>query len=562
MKTRDHKGRISESMIGGYSYLDTAFINGKVITVNEADEIVEAVGVKGNKIAFIGSDSEIDGLIAPETRVIDLKGRTLMPGINDTHFHPILNGMLGCDPNSAIIDTTLKRCGSIVELLDLLRCAVQHKKPGEWISMMGYEPLLLCEKRHPTLEELDEVAPLNPVQCMHGGGHICMYNTLALACLGVTSPKDAAKFPPDEVEVVNGALTGMVRGHTHFLLWSHVGYTEDQQKEAALVSQRQLLEAGVTSVGDMGECGRTSYHVMQKLCREGAFKVRVNMALHSIFGKPFSLAENQSWLDLGFLTGLGDEHFRVGPCKFMIDGGSGGPSCATREPYSHAPSMVRERGWERQEVSDYIKKINDAECQATAHAIGDLAIEFMIEGFERVFAEDPDRVRRLRHRIEHCTIVDQDLIDRMAVMNICPSVNAGLVAMLGANFTRFYGERNRYLGALRSMIDKGVKCSLHSDAPSGPVGLKCIDGCVNRYDRVKGVQCDRTQAITPLEAIRVATLNGAYSTFEENIKGSVEVGKLADLIVLSDDILSIAPMDIDKLKVDITMIDGDILFSR
>ncbi len=244
----------------------------------------------------------------------------------------------------------------------------------------------------------------------------------------------------------------------------------------------------------------------------------------------------------------------------MIDGGSGGPSCATREPYSHDPTMVREKGWTRQETSDYLWDIYQSGNQATAHAIGDEAVEYMIEGYERCFADDPEKVRSLRNRIEHCTLVDQDLIDRMARMNIIPSVNAGLVQMLGANYMKFYGERNAYLGALRSMLDAGVKCSLHSDAPSGPVGLNTIDGAVNRYDRVQNVQCDTTQAVTPAEAIRVATYNGAYSTFEEEIKGSLEPGKLADMIVLSDDILSIDPMDIVDLKVDLTMIDGEIVY--
>lgn len=540
--------------------LDYAFLNGKVITVDASDTMAQAVGVKGKYIVYVGDDAGIQPLIGAGTQVFDLKGRTLMPGINDTHFHPILNGMLGKELDSAMIDTGLSNCESVADILRCIREAAAIKKPGQWISMMGYEPLLLKEQRHPTIEELDDAAPNNPVHCMHGGGHICMYNHKALEYLGVYTAEDAKKYPQDEVEVVDGKLTGMVRGHTHFWLWGQVEYTEEQQKRAAMKSHAQLIKAGITSIGDMGECDKPSYHIMQKLCRDGEFKVRTYMALHSIFGKPYSLKDNRNWMDLGLISGLGDEHFRIGPCKFMIDGGSGGPSCATREPYSHDPTMVRERGWEREEVWDYIKQINDAECQATAHAIGDLAVEFMVEGYERCFREDPEKVRRLRHRIEHCTLVDKDLVERMAPMNICPSVNAGLVQKLGANYMRFYGERNKYLGALRSMLDAGIKCSLHSDAPSGPFGLDAIDGCVNRYDRSKNVQCDRTQAVTVQEAIRCATYNGAYSSYEENIKGSLEVGKLADMIVLSDDILAIDPMDICKLNVRLTMIGGEIVY--
>ena len=541
-----------------------AFKNGRVITVDSKNTLAQAVGISGNKIVFVGSDAELEPLLSPDTKVINLKGRTLMPGINDTHFHPILNGLLEPGIDSGMIDTTYKNCKSIAQLLEMVRAAANDKEPGEWISMMGYEPSLLPEQRHPTIEELDAAAPNNPVHCMHGGGHICMYNHKALEYLGVFGPEDAAKYPKDEVEVVNGRLTGLVRGHTHFWLWGQVAYTEEQQKRAAMKSHQQCLEAGITSVGDMGECDAPSYHVMQKLCRDGVFKVRVSMALHSIFGKPFSKADNEYFLKLGFMTGLGDEHFRVGPCKFMIDGGAGGPSCATREPYSHDPTLPRERGWGREEVAEYIQMIEDHECQATAHAIGDEAVEFMVEGYEKAFAKaaDKEAFRNRRHRIEHASLTDQDLIERMAKMNICPSVNAGMVQMLGASYMHFFGERFHYHGALRSMLDAGVICSLHSDAPSGPVGLQAIDGCVNRIDRVKGVQCPTTQAISVMEAIRIATYNGAYSTHEESIKGSIELGKLADLVVLSDDILAIDPGDIYLMKVDMTMIDGQIEYER
>ena len=548
-----------------FSYLDIAFKNGSVITVNAKDEIAEAVGVKGNKIVFVGSNADIDQLIDDHTKVVDLAGRTLMPGINDTHFHPILNGMITTDLDSAMVDTGLSSCKTIPELLDIVRKVAATKKPGQWVSTMGYEAGLLAEQRHPTIEELDAAAPNNPVQCQTCNGHIGTYNHKALEYLGVYGPEDAAKYPAGEVMVENGKLTGLVRGHTHFWLWGQVDYTEEQQKKAAMRSHQQLLENGITSIGDMGECDRPSYHIMEKLCRGGEFKVRSYMALHSIFGKPYSKEDNEHWLKLGFITGLGDEHFRIGPCKFMIDGGSGGPSCYTREPYSHDPNLPSERGWEREEVWDYIKMIDDAECQCTAHAIGDGAVEFMVEGYEKAFAacKDKEAFKARRHRIEHCTLVDQDLIDRMAKMNICPSVNAGLQIRNGKNLARFYGpERNKYLGALKSMMAAGIKCSLHSDAPSGPVGFEMIDGAVNRYDIRQGYQCDTTQAVSLLDAIRCCTWNAAYSSYEENIKGSVEVGKLADLIVLDRDILHMDTHELHNVKVDMTMIDGVVEYER
>ena len=548
-----------------FSYLDIAFKNGSVITVNAKDEIAQAVGVKGNKIVFVGTNEEIDQLIDEKTQVIDLKGRTLMPGINDSHYHPILNGMIGTDLDSAMVDTGFAQAKDIPSVLAILKAVTDTKAPGKWVSSMGFEATLLKEQRYPTLEELDAVAPNNPLQAITCNGHNAIYNSKALEYLKVYTAEDAKKYPEGEVVVADGKLTGEVRGHTHFWLWGQVEYTEPQQRKAAMKSQKQCLELGITSVGDMGECDAPSYHIMQKMCRDGDFKIRSYMALHSIFGKHYSLEDNEHWMKLGFVTGLGDEHFRVGPCKFMIDGGSGGPTCYTREPYSHDPNAPSERGWEREETWDYIKKVDDAECQCTAHAMGDGAIEFMVEGYEKAFeaCEDKEAFKARRHRIEHCMLVDQDLIDRMAKMNICPSVNAGLQIRNGKNLARFYGpKREKFLGALKSMMEAGVVCSLHSDAPSGPVGFEMIDGAVNRYDLRQGYQCDMSQAVTVLQAIRCCTYNAAYQSYEEKIKGSIEVGKLADLIICDRDILAMDTHELHNVKVDLTMIDGKVEYQR
>jgi len=281
--------------------------------------------------------------------------------------------------------------------------------------------------------------------------------------------------------------------------------------------------------------------------------------IHSIYGKKFSYEDNEHFFALGLTSGIGDEHFKIGSSKFMIDGGSGAPSCATREPFSNDPTIPCVLGWKREEVADYIEKINNAGCQATAHAIGDLAIEFMIEGYEKAFKKNPHP--EYRHRIEHCTIVDQNLVDRMAKMNICPTLNPGMITFQGKHYSEIYGQkRSKYLIALKSMIQLGMKPSIASDAPSGPVGLAVIDGAVNRYDRNENFQFDQTQSITVLEAIRCATYNGAYASYEEKIKGSIEVGKLADLIVLCEDILTYP--NINEIKVVRTYIDGKLVYRR
>lgn len=541
--------------------VDVAFINGSVITINEMDEIAEAVGIKDNKIVFVGSTKDLKKNISDETEVIDLEGRSLVPGFIDTHFHPILKGFFGDDEDASIINTAYANCHSIEDILNLVRNAAKKRGPGAWISMMGYDQNSILEKRHITLEELNQAAPDNPVQCMRNCGHICIYNSKALETIGIFNAEDAKKYPHDEILVEKGQLTGMVKDHTHFLIWSKVIYTEEQQIKAALKSNDMLLENGITSVHDAGEFSTLSYKIMQKLCKQRKFKPREYMMIHNVYGKSFAMKENEHLFALGLMTGLGNEYFRLGSSKFMIDGGTSGPSCATREPYSHDPQMPGILGWKRDEVREYIKKINDADCQATAHAVGDLAIEFMVEGYEYAFQTNPKP--EARHRIEHCAITDMDLIKRMAKMNICPTCNPGFIAWNGSNYTRYFGDRMKYFMALRTMIDEGVKVSIASDSPSGPVEpISIIDAAVNRIDRVTGEQTDASQAITVLEAIRLFTLNGAYSSYEDNIKGSIETGKLADLVVLSKDILKTPKQKILDVEIQMTMIDGKIEYEN
>nr|MCR5160483.1 amidohydrolase [Lachnospiraceae bacterium] len=514
---------------------------------------------------FVGTSAELKTLISEKTKVYDLGGRTLMPGMIDTHIHPFLLALLGTEPDSPMISLFGSRIACVNDIKAEIDKALAIKKPGEWISMWGYEAPNLAEKRDPTLEELDAWAPENPVQCMEGSGHKCMFNSKALAQIGLYTAEDAAKFPEGDVQIIDGKLSGMLFGVTLFALWGKVHYPEEALEKNVIRVGEEMISKGLTSIHDMGALDRPSYHSMQKLCRERKFKPRVYMALHSIFGKPFSKDDNQHMLfELGLRPGLGDNFFRMGSNKFMIDGGSSGPSCYTREPYDHDPTLLREKAWTREEVIEYIMAIDKAEGQATAHAIGDGAVEYMVEGFEKAFEACPDKeaFRNRRHRIEHCTLSDQDLIDRMAKMNICPSVNAGIPAKNGGNYERFYGKRNDYFGALKSMLAAGMKPSLQSDAPSGPYGFECLDGAVNRYDRVRNIQCNQTQCVSVLEGVRIATLYGAYGSYEDQIKGSLEPGKLADMIVCDCDILSIDKMDLNKVQVDLTMIDGKVEYVR
>lgn len=540
-----------------FSYADYAFVNGKIITVNAHDDIAEAVAVKNNKIVYVGDGKGLAQIIDSKTNVIDLKGRALTPGFIDCHFHPILYGFFG----ATTIDITYPNVKSIAEIQEIIRKETVKKKQGEWIKLWGYDQNKLVEKRHVTIDDLDAVAPDNPVQCMRTCGHIGIYNTLGLAAGGINCPEDAAKFGKNEIVTENDKLTGMAKDSANFFLWSKVAYTDEEMWTALKKSNDLLLKAGVTSIHDPGEFDAQSFGIMQIACRERTFKPRVYAMLHSVFGKPFSMKDCDHFLALGLHSGIGDEYFKLGTLKIMIDGGTSGPSCATRAPYSHDPNLPGILAWNQDEVDEIIEKVNNAGCQMTAHAVGDLAVEMMVNGYEKALAKHP--VRDPRHRIEHCGITDEDLIGRMAAMQIIPVSNPGFITINGSDYHRYYGNRVNYMFAARSYIDAGLRPVIGSDAPTCDESvMRGLDGSVNRIDRKTGETIGANQRISMKEAIRLYTINGAYASYEENIKGSIEVGKLADLVILSQDISTYPPEEVMAIQVDMTMIDGEIVYEK
>ncbi|MDD3212960.1 MAG: amidohydrolase [Eubacteriales bacterium] len=538
-------------------YADIAFKNGCVVTVDDEDEIVRAVAVKGKYICYVGDNEGLRPFIGPYTRVVDLRGRTMTPGFVDCHFHPILYGFFG----GAILNITYPICRSIAEIQEVIREKAKTVAKGEWISVFGYDQNKLSDRRHITLDDLDEAAPENPVQCNRACGHLAVYNTLGLAAGGIHTPSDVKKFGPNEVVVENGRLTGLTKDTAHFYLWSKVRYTNAEMLAAVRKSNRLLLQAGVTSIHDPGECGAPSNRIMQKACADGTFKPRAYTMLHTIFGKNPSLKVVDDFLALGLMSGVGDEHFKLGTLKFMIDGGTSGPSCATRAPYSHDSALPGILAWSQPEVDEILARGNAAECQMTAHAVGDLAVEMMVNGYEKAFRINPRP--DLRHRIEHSALTDPRLIARMANMNIIPVSNPHFITINGSDYRRYYGGRVDYMFAMRSYLDAGLRPVIGSDAPTADESvLRGLDGAVNRIDRRTGEVCGPKQKISLMEAIRCYTLNGAYASFEDNIKGSVEVGKLADLTVFDRDLLAMPADALMDAAVEMTFIDGEPVFIR
>ncbi|MDD3212961.1 MAG: amidohydrolase [Eubacteriales bacterium] len=536
-------------------YADTIFTNGKVLTVDAADSVAGAVAVRDDRIAYVGDSDTALRYAGPKTEMIDLAGRTLVPGFIDAHMHLAIYSLFF----KVTIDIAGDKAPSIEAIRELVRKEVARKKPGEWIFLWGYDQNKLAEKRHPTKADFDDIAPGNPLMCTRACGHMSVANSAALTLAGIT---DASAFKPGEVVVdEHGEITGLVKESGNNAIWAITQYNDADVLEGLQKAGKILSSVGITSVHDAGHNGAQFMHLLQKAAQSGLVHQRIYALIYRTLNKQMSSDYVRSFLEAGITTGIGDEHFKLGAAKVLLDGSTSGPSCATRQPYSHDPDLKGLKNWEQDELNELMLAAHKAGFQISAHAVGDAVVEEMVNCIEYCLAQSPRRDHR--HRIEHCGISDPELIDRIRKARIVTVTNPAFITLNGSDYNRYYGERCEYFFANRSFLDAGIVSAAGSDCPVvGPNPLFGIYAAVTRKDIAHQTVTGASQRISILDALRLFTYNGAYASFDETQKGSVEPGKLADLAVLSGDLAGCDPEEIKDMKVDLTMIGGEVVYRR
>ena len=535
---------------GSMRAADTVFLHGHVITVNEKDEIAEAVAVSGNQICMVGTSEEVQAAIGTETKVIDLRGRTLMPGFIDAHMHLTLLALLAGE----YLDVNSDQLPTIDALKEAIAERARQVPKETWIKCWGYEQSKLLDQRHPTAADLNEAAPDHPVQVVRCCGHMGVYNSKALALI------DLEKFQPDEVMREQGRATGLLKESAHNALWSQVAFTREGLAEGLRKTSRELLSMGITSVHDAGGYGAKTLDMMEQASRTGDLGVRVYQLLYSTFGKEATNDWQAHIRGSGIRTGFGNRWFRIGAMKQLLDGSTSGPSSATRAPYSHDPELKGILNLSQREMDDFVRINHEAGYQVTAHAVGDLSVEMFLAALEKALGPNP---AGSFHRIEHCALTDERLIEQLRRLKITPISNPGFFYENASAYIRYYGDRVRHMFPLKSYLEKGIPTALGSDAPvisANPmIGLY---GAVCRRDKCSGETAGREQRVGLLDAIRMYTYNGALASMEADRKGSIEAGKLADLTVLSCNLLQCPEDALKEVQVDFTMVDGKLEYSR
>jgi len=513
---------------------ESAFINGVIFTPSGR---AEALAVYKSRILKIGTNEEIKSLIGPKTKVIDLKGKTVLPGLIDAHVHLSGYGL-------ALTQLDLRGTSSIEELKKAVKEKALSLSKGEWILGRGWDQELFKEKRYPTRWDLDEVSPENPVFLRRVCGHIAVVNSKALEIASITKETEdppRGKIDRDE----SGEPTGILREWAMDLIYEKIPPPNlEQLKEALARAIKEAVKRGLTTIHFIcSDRFPDELRALQLLKKEGRLLLRIYLV------PPYDFLEKLE--EIGIIAGFGDPMLKIGGIKILEDGSLGGRTAALEEPYADMPEKKGMLIYSPEELKEMVLKIHKAGFQAAIHAIGDRAINVTLDAIEYAIKHEP---RDHRHRIEHASVVNPKIIERMRKLNVVAVCQPHFI------FTDFWAkdrlgpERTRWTYALKSLRENVVVVG-SSDCPVEPIDpLRGIWAAVTRPF------LPENEKLTVEEAIEIYTKGGAYASFEENEKGSIEEGKLADLVVLSEDPTKIDPDKIKDIKADMVVVDGKIVY--
>ena len=541
---------------------DIVLLGGKVITVNPQDQIVEAMAIKGNRIAAVGSRAEIETFIGSQTRVYDLQGRSAMPGFIDDHIHMTSAhkySWLALGPESV---------SSIEEIKVLVAERAKETPSGEWILGSRYHPEYLEEGRHPTRYDLDLVAPNHPVALEHRAHCTWTFNTVALQRIGVD--KDTIDPPGCPIERdENGIPLGPMGANcrTIFVEPNIPKVTQDEVVEGYRRVCKELNRHGVTTAFEASLRRQEELLAWRRLREEGDLTLRVYLSPYPVYGPDWEKDSSATKMfDAGLHTGFGDEWIKLGSLTYGVDGDPMVWQEALLEPFSNNPTGDPEyRGTFRvsKEVADdFCMKAHANGWQISAVCVGDAGVTMAIDAIEKAQAAYPGR--HMRHRLEHAQLWNESLLERAGKLGIVWNATLALGVAMGRWATLdAWGPRSRYSYPVKSALEHGIMVSGGSDWSVNDmnpmIGIHAL--VTRRLEPLKdGHVLAPEEAVSVLEAIRIHTYNGAYTAFEEDSKGSLEVGKLADVAVLSEDILSVPVDRLRDVSVVLTILDGKVVY--
>jgi hypothetical protein len=520
--------------------VDTILSNGKIVTVDEQFTIADTVVIDDGLIVAVGDSSLLQQYQADNQ--VDLAGKTVLPGFIDSHTH--IRGR-------PVRYIELSGVSSIAEMQDLIRAKAAELGEGEWITGYGWSEDELAEGRRPLREDLDIAAPNNPTTFTRAGGHSAVVSTLALELAEITDDT-----PDPEGGVIerdeNGVANGIIRERQGIVGRLVPDSTYEELIASLEINLGDLLAKGITSITDASK-NPGEYAMWEELYAKPGVKLP-RSAIQFQWFEPEAIAE------LKARVGDGNDFLKIGPIKIFADGGFTGPAAFTKEPYVDQGDYRGYLNMPEEELVSLINEVHDAGWQMGIHAIGDAAIELVVDTLADTLTRNP----REDHRtyLNHFSMRPSDeTMEKMAEHGIAITQQPNFTYTLeGRYVANLDGWRLEHNNPIRSPMDHGIHVAISSDIlPIGPlVGIYAAVTRKGMSGRVFGAD----EAISIEEAVQGYTIKGAYIGFEEDIKGSLEPGKLADMIVLSDDILTIDVEEIMDIEIEQTYVNGELVYQQ
>jgi predicted amidohydrolase YtcJ len=510
---------------------DLVLHNARVLTLDNKLPLASMVAIKGSNILTVGSEHEFDSVKGANTKVIDCEGKTVIPGFNDAHCHPISFAM-----TLLYVDCSPSKVNSISDIKTHISKQARSAASSEWVRAAKYNDTQLAEARHPTRRDLDEAAPDNPVILVHDSGKSCVLNSLALQLIGLT--KDTPDPPGGHIghDANTGELNGIISGRNEYVEQRIPPLGQQELQHGIRLANQDYLSHGITSIQDTTwSNGLRHWKYFQELKESGLLAPRVTMMVGSDAVEEFQQNDLR--------TGSGDSQLRLGGAKIALDESTG---------LEHPP---------QEELNNHVLRAHRAGFQLALHVGHVHNLQTSLASLQFLVQNDPTPYSR--PRLEHCAFCPSALVPKLRAFETIVITQPSFLYYLGETYLKeVSAEQLNWLYPMRSFKSQGVVTAISSDSPLFPCNpFIGISAAVTRKEQL-GNTIGPHESASALDTLKMHTSWPAYASFEEDSKGSITAGKLADLLVLSDDPTNIEPEGIIDVAVMTTIIDGKVVWER
>lgn len=539
--------------------MDLILFNGNIVTMDTTTPKVDAIAIKNGEIYSLGTNNEILSLKKNSTLLIDLDGKTVVPGFNDSHMHLFNYGL-------SLQTVILEKATSINEMIDIVKEFISKNNitSNQWIRGLKWNHYFFEEKRLPTRYDLDKISNDIPIILSRVCGHVIVANSKALDLIGIT--KDTPQIKGGHFDVdTNGEPIGTFHENAIYPILNHFPIPNIEEiKKTIILASENLLQFGITSVqtDDCSVFPNSSKIVMtayKELNEEKNLPIRINQQVYLP-----TINDLTKFLENNIIPNNNDKFFKIGPLKLLADGSLGARSAYLKDPYFDDPSTNGIPVYSQEELDELILTAHNADMQVAIHAIGDKTMDMICSSIKKVQELIPKK--DARHGIIHCQITDKDIFNKFKELDIIAFIQPQFVSTdLHFVEEKIGSNRAKTSYNWKTFLDKDVIIACGSDCPVEPPNvLYGIYAAVTRKD-LKGYPEKGwypEQNLTVDQAVYGYTLGAAFASFEEHIKGSISKGKLADLTVLSDNIFEIDPNNIKDTRIEMTFVNGILKYSR